>query len=558
MFGMDSSSGNRKFEITYTVTNIMNQYNDCQEFYWQFLAKGQNAVPADKVTGKITLPVAVSNIENLKVWAHGEVNGEINRVDNKTVAFNIDRLSPRAMVEIRVVTTESILKGISANKTGNYSYFSNVLREEEKWANETNEDILMSHVVIGFFVIIEIILIIVNIFKIIKLKSIAKEKEIETHDLKYYRDIPRENNSTPAEALYLSKFDKKRLDTGEVQQKTVASIILDLCLKKKIRLSTSEKTTKVKIIAEPEGLKKDELEVYKLLKKAGNSNEEFDIADLNKYAKKKYDDYSNSINSVVNSCRNSLYDLKLIDKAKEKNYLKGESAETKYAIFKNSYIWLIIAHIIAIMIPFFRRPIVYGMGFGVFSNLTYILIGILPLMIIKLYYWKKQGKILGNISVITQAGNDEKEQWLALKNYLEDYSLLKEKDIPDLVLWEKYLVYATAFGISEEVIKNMKASYPEVFVKESWDDEKMSEYPLINYVFSPYYLYSSTNNISPISSLSSNVSKAYHTSMTEIAAHAASSGGGGRRRLLWWRRWPVVAGGRNGRKIKLSAWRKRL
>ena len=30
------------------------------------------------------------------------------------------------------------------------------------------------------------------------------------------------------------------------------------------------------------------------------------------------------------------------------------------------------------------------------------------------------------------------------------------------VLWEKYLVYATAFGIAEKVLKQLKVKYPEL------------------------------------------------------------------------------------------------
>mgnify|MGYP002627185772 CR=1 FL=1 len=174
----------------------------------------------------------------------------------------------------------------------------------------------------------------------------------------------------------------------------------------------------------------------------------------------------------------------------------------------------------------------------------------LPLILVKLYLWNQQNEILGNIAVLTQEGNDEKEQWLALKKYLTDYSLLKDKDVPDLVLWEKYLVYATAFGISEKVIESLKATYPEVFVKESWNDEEMSQYPIINYVCNPYYIYHGSTYESRISSIGTSVSRAYNTSVTEIAKHASSGGGGRRRRLLWWWRPAVVAGGRNGRKIE--------
>ena len=549
--GMEDTSGWRRFEVSYTVTDAMTAYNDCQEFYWQFLAKGQNAVPADKVTGSVTLPREVSNIENLKIWAHGAVNGEIHRVDKKTVKFEIDKLSPGAMVEVRTVTTEKVANNISSAKTRNYNYLNNIIKEEKEWSLETNIGIEFGRYVLIIFAIVEVLIIAINIVRIAKLKRLSEEKGIEKHDIKYFREIPRENDSTPAEALYLSKFNKTRLDTGDVQQKAVASIILDLCLKKKISLRTTENTTMVKIIADQDGLKEDELEVYKLLKKAGSSTEEFDIEDLNKYAKKKYDQYSVSINKVVNECRNSLYKLKLIDKAREKNYLKGESAGYKFAMLKYSYIGLCIAHLYALFIPFFRRPLVYGMGYGLSSNLTYFLIALIPLVITKLYLWNKQKQILKNISVLTQAGSDEKEEWLALKKYLTDYSLIKDKEVPDLVLWERYLVYATAFGISDKVIENLKATYPEVFVKESWDDQEMSQYPIINFVCNPYYIYHDVSYSSRISNIGSSVSKAYHTSVTEIARHASSGGGSGRRRrLLWRRRTAVEAGGRHGRKIK--------
>jgi uncharacterized membrane protein len=51
---------------------------------------------------------------------------------------------------------------------------------------------------------------------------------------------------------------------------------------------------------------------------------------------------------------------------------------------------------------------------------------------------------------------------MGLKRYMEDFSLIKEKEVPELILWEKYLVYATAFGISEKVLKQLKVVYPQM------------------------------------------------------------------------------------------------
>ena len=41
------------------------------------------------------------------------------------------------------------------------------------------------------------------------------------------------------------------------------------------------------------------------------------------------------------------------------------------------------------------------------------------------------------MNTLTQKGEDEKAKWHGLKRYMEEFSLLKEKEIPHLVLWEK-------------------------------------------------------------------------------------------------------------------------
>ena len=57
-------------------------------------------------------------------------------------------------------------------------------------------------------------------------------------------------------------------------------------------------------------------------------------------------------------------------------------------------------------------------------------------------------------------------KWRGLYNFLNSDTLMNERSVPDLVLWEQYLVYATAFGISEKVIKALETNVPE-FVDRS-------------------------------------------------------------------------------------------
>ena len=135
--GMDNEKSNRKFQISYTVTDVVTEYNDAQEIYWQFLEEGKNAIPAKEVTGTVVLPESVKNTENLKVWGHGQLNGIIEKVNNNTVKFKLNNLNPGARLEIRIVTQEKMFN-VNYNKIRQYSYLKQIIDEEQKWADEAD------------------------------------------------------------------------------------------------------------------------------------------------------------------------------------------------------------------------------------------------------------------------------------------------------------------------------------------------------------------------------------------------------------------------------------
>ena len=54
-------------------------------------------------------------------------------------------------------------------------------------------------------------------------------------------------------------------------------------------------------------------------------------------------------------------------------------------------------------------------------------------------------------------------QLLALRKYLLDFSLIKERDVNEMKLWKEYLVYAMFFGIADKVCENFKEVYPDYF-----------------------------------------------------------------------------------------------
>ena len=126
----------------------------------------------------------------------------------------------------------------------------------------------------------------------------------------------------------------------------------------------------------------------------------------------------------------------------------------------------------------------------------------------------------------TQLSVDEAEKWAGLKKYMEDFSLIKDREVPELVLWEKYLVFATVFGIADKVIKQLKVVYPELSNPENLG----STYAYMHIACN------NNTNFNFVNSINSSIGRATNYSSGSGAGGGFSSGGGGGRRWRWRRR----------------------
>ena len=70
-----------------------------------------------------------------------------------------------------------------------------------------------------------------------------------------------------------------------------------------------------------------------------------------------------------------------------------------------------------------------------------------------------------SIPYLSQKGLNEKTKWKGLEKYLKDYTLMEERKTITLPLYEKYLVFGTAFGVSKETLKELK-----IFKDDNYED----------------------------------------------------------------------------------------
>ena len=96
---------------------------------------------------------------------------------------------------------------------------------------------------------------------------------------------------------------------------------------------------------------------------------------------------------------------------------------------------------------------------------------------------------------------------------MKDFGRMQEKELPEIKLWEKYLVYATVFGIANKLAKTM-----EIKVKEFADTD-----------FTDLYTINALNDMLKVSNVvASSVENAKLVADRAYAvAHSTNSSGSG-------------------------------
>ena len=73
-------------------------------------------------------------------------------------------------------------------------------------------------------------------------------------------------------------------------------------------------------------------------------------------------------------------------------------------------------------------------------------------------FFKGAGNCIKDLS---DKGKEELAEVMGLKKYLDEFTLIAEREITEMVIWKEYLVYATLFGIADKVIEQFGKVYPE-------------------------------------------------------------------------------------------------
>lgn len=491
--GLENSSDTREYLISYRVLDAIAKYDDIAELYWQFIGSDFE-VSAENITGTIKLPAKANSKDDIRVWGHVEtLNGEIYATSEDTVEFSLTNFISGRYVEIRVAFPTNLVE--FSNRTQNHEELTSIINEEIKWADAANirrerqqqrEKLFdIGKIVVSLFVSA---LLGLGSFKHIKtIKNTTKI--LPTQELDYFREIPGKDE-TPADALFLyNKGVTTRYSFGPI----FSSTLLNLSLKGYFKIETElnekgKEQVYISVLRDMTDLNYEEKKIAIFICNAMKGKDKLTIKDLQKYIKSRPETVGRLIEKTGEDTKNK--------NIQNGNYSK-ETASKKSTYACISVMYGILA-----------------MGALMFTVVTKFMLLVSAISFINTIL---TAVIAGKFSTLTQKGIDEREKWKGLKKYMEDFSLLNEKEIPALTLWEEFLVYATAFGIANKVIKQLKLVYPEI--------ENMDNFNTTSYI----YLMSHTNfNSSFNTAINSSISSAM-SSGTGGGGGFSGGGGGGRR-----------------------------
>lgn len=460
------------FLIKYTLKDVGILHSDVVEYYWNFIGNGFEDDIKD-LQIRVNYPSKM-NKDDFSWWFHGPLTGNSDIVNVNSaytsVLASVKKVSAYEAVDFRTIVPKDGFNELLFKKIDNEEVKTSIIEHEDEIVAKDLEKIKKNKTLFytfeGLSVIYYVILIIVWIYVY---KKYDKERTPK-FNLEYNREFIDDYNVEVIDYLMNSNITPNAMSAS----------IMNLIYKKNIKAE--------KILEEKDGYKftllnrdnLNETENYLvdfLFDRVGTNNE-FTTSKLKKYAKSTQtcDRFMSSYTKWKN---------KVIEDGKNQNFFDKLPGRFDYGFFM-----LLVAFLI------------YLFGVIVFHVEFFLIHTLIFAAIIFIVY-------IGTIKRKSEKGIEDYTKWKAFKKFLNDFGTFDTKELPEIILWERYLVYATIFGLADKVEKAMNVKIKELDVSNMYGN---------NYIF--------INNYNLTSSINHSINQAYQGAQSTITRESASASGG--------------------------------
>lgn len=445
------------FLLEYTLKNVVVIHNDVAEVFWPFLSSSFES-DIENVKIKLLLP-QFDNSDDFRIWAHGSLTGEVQKELNGQgepvgLIATMKNFNQGEAIDIRLTFDKKLITLSDASKQSGIDAKDKIIANETVKAEEANEIREQARRNIFIIVVLHTVYFIgLVVFWIYIYKKYDREYK-SSFNGEYYREFIEDYSVEVVD--YLMK--------KQISPNAMSASIMNLIYKKNIKAEKIDEKNYIFTLLSRDNTSSNEGSLIDFLFEKVGSGETWTTKELKKYASGTHT-YSKFTKNWT-------------------DWKNGVLKEAKAQKFYEEKIGIRVL----------------GCLYAMLGLVSFIF----PVSIAFLIYnlcWTKR----------TPKGNEDYRKWKAFKKFLIDFSLLKEREIPEVILWEKYMVYAVVLGVADKVSKAMNV--------------KIKELDPNGVIYSPsFYPYLHLN-------LAHTVNSAVHNAITEsiskaVASSSNSSGGG--------------------------------
>lgn len=469
-----TSASSMKFDITMTMQGVTTAYQDVATFQWEPFG-ANNQIPIGKVTGTITFPNDIT-ADNSWAWLHTERTSTTERGDKGSLQFTVHDVRAGDYVDVVAMFDVDATSGVARTRdtTIKNGIMKSEARQEQQWRDQQRKKARIRLITWTAISVIGLVLCVIAVA--LALRSFNRS---QYHgDIEYWRDEPEMSPASAAELLHM--VDDKHSKT--LSSRKMSASVLSLASRgaiaiypgvaamyQGIDMSQANNADIARLIANDPARTRDvgKTSTVVILPVVFDNVQSLRLCPSEQAALDLLVTASERIGSPV-------FDL---DQMNENfsDWENGYKLQEKFTnTCDNEFAMLgamsicgggaFAAGICAVMLAFLSM-----LYFGAIGNLALLAVISVPMMfasVFALSYLKLKG--------LTDNGQYLAGQVLGLKHYMEDFSEFKDRGVADMTLWGRYMVYATAFGISEKAMKQMLKAYPQL-ADPNWLDANASD-----------------------------------------------------------------------------------
>ncbi len=426
--------------IEYDFINVIKIYQDVAELHFKVWGEEWEV----KV-GELTTNIHLKSKKDVKYWLNPPFYVSNDKWDGSVLKIITNTIHPGNYFEVRL----AIPKDQFNNPTYAVKEDIDGLPQMEKIQNDYQNQINFYNIL---YYILSILMVISIIIPVLAYYKHGREPK-STYQGIYERELP--SDDPPAVVNALSGGFSKTI--GEPDMDGFQATIMDLINRGYLGVASQEKGNKKSVllrinenkIEKSTELQSFEIYVIEFLRTMAENH----VIDMNQMKKelkdrKKAMDFKEFYDNWESELKTKLVDEKTLQFFID----TGDKIIKKYGVGA-----LIVAGIVLYLCYLSPPPnMVPASTYAIYASVILGIAGIISLFLPQ--------KIGGRW---TQEGIDYDKKWQSFKNYITDFSQIKEYPPESVVVWNHYLVYATALGVADKVKETMKMSLTDSQLNES-------------------------------------------------------------------------------------------